>query len=181
MPENTWPDSTHLPDFGQILANIDSSANPVYEAVVNKPHYMQALFVAQIKGSVWQNDLLEICKFMNTQPNTKPKEKDPAKGKEDVDEHKSAAVGEIQTPPPGAAQSPAKSPTIIPQNLFTPLDNTKKVATTTVHPASPVKKLPASVDHHKAVKHQAATAHQLNADEQPREIVKPQAETIPAG
>ena len=50
MPENTWLDPQHLPDFGQILANINSSTNPVYEAVVNKPHYMQALFVAQIKG-----------------------------------------------------------------------------------------------------------------------------------
>ena len=42
----TWLDPKKLPDFGQILANIESSSNPVYEAVVNKPHYMQALFVA---------------------------------------------------------------------------------------------------------------------------------------
>ena len=58
----------NLPAFGPILANVDSSANPVYQTVVNKPHYMYALFVAQIKGSVWQDDLLEICKYMNGQP-----------------------------------------------------------------------------------------------------------------
>ena len=81
MPENTWLDPSHLPDFRQILANIDSSANPVYKAVANKPHYMRALFVAQIKVSVWQDDLLKICELMNKQPNTKPKEKDPAKCK----------------------------------------------------------------------------------------------------
>ena len=54
LPENTWLDPQHLPDFGQILHHVDSPASPVYEAVVNKPHYMRALFVAQIKVSVWQ-------------------------------------------------------------------------------------------------------------------------------
>ena len=42
----TWLDQKHLPDFGQILAKADSSENPMYQAVVNKPHYMRALFVA---------------------------------------------------------------------------------------------------------------------------------------
>ena len=115
MPENTWLDPQHLPDFGQILANIDSSANPVYQAVVNKPHYMRALFVAQTKGSVWHNDLLEICEFMNTQPNTKTKEKDAKKGNRDNKNEESAGEGEIQTPPPGAAQSPTQSPTTAPK------------------------------------------------------------------
>ena len=52
LPENTWLDPQHLPDFVQILHHVNSPAIPVYQAVVNKPHYMQALFVAQIKGSV---------------------------------------------------------------------------------------------------------------------------------
>ena len=75
LPESTWLDPQHLPDFGQILANVNSSANPVYQAVVNKPHYMRALFVAQIKGSVWQDNLLKICEFINSQLNTKAKSK----------------------------------------------------------------------------------------------------------
>ena len=66
-----WLDPQHLLDFGQILANVNSSENPVYQTVVNKPHYMRALFVAQIKGSVWQDDLLDICKHRNSQPITK--------------------------------------------------------------------------------------------------------------
>ena len=52
LTENAWLDPQHLPDFGQILANDDSFVSPVYQAVVNKPHYMRALFVAQIEGSV---------------------------------------------------------------------------------------------------------------------------------
>ena len=52
LTENNWLDPQHLPNFGQVLANIDSSENPVYQAVVNKPHYTRALFVAQIKVSV---------------------------------------------------------------------------------------------------------------------------------
>ena len=42
----------------------------------------------------------------------------------------------------------------------------------------PNKKSPEKVVHHKVVKPQAATTHQLNADKLPREIVKPQSETI---
>ena len=115
---------------------------------------------------------------MNTQPNTKPKEKYPAKGKEDTDEQEPDGEEEIQTPPPGAAQSPAKSPVIIPQNLFPPLDNTKNVASTPVQPASPVQELPSKVDHYNAVKPQAETAQQQNVAELLEEIVKPQSDTI---
>ena len=52
LPENTWLDPQHLPNFGQILYHVDSPASPVYQAVINKSHYMRALFVAQVKGSV---------------------------------------------------------------------------------------------------------------------------------
>ena len=44
--ENAWLDPQHLPNFGQILYHVDSSANPVYQAVAYKPHYMKALLVA---------------------------------------------------------------------------------------------------------------------------------------
>ena len=42
-------------------------------------------------------------------------------------------------------------------------------------------KSPEKVVHYKVVKPQAATTHQLNADESPGKIFKPQAETISAG
>ena len=116
---------------------------------------------------------------MNTQTNTEPKAKDPAKDKEDMDEQETAAEGEIKMPPPGAAHSLEKIPIIIQQNLFLLLNNTGNEASTTAQPASPVQESPAKVDHHKSVKPQAATDHQLNADEQPGNIVKPLAETIP--
>ena len=51
LPANTWVDPQHLTNFGPILQDFDST-NLIFEAVVNKPHYMQALFVAQVKGTI---------------------------------------------------------------------------------------------------------------------------------
>ena len=70
LPANTWVDPQHLPDFGPILQDFDAK-NSIFEAAVNKPHYMQALFVAQVKGTILQTDLLLICWFMDSQPLTK--------------------------------------------------------------------------------------------------------------
>ena len=141
---------------------------------------MRALFVAQIKGSVWQDDLLEICEFLNSQPNTKPKEKYRTKSNEDNNEQEPAGEGEIQTPPSGAAQSPAQSPTIIPENLIELLNNTGNDASTVAQHARPQQESPEKVVHHKVVKPQASTTHKLNTDGSPGKIVEPQAETIPA-
>ena len=128
---------------------------------------MRALFVAQIKGSVWQDDLLEICEFMNGQTNIIPKEKDKTKSNEGNNEQEPAGEGEMQPPPPGAAQSPTKSPAIIPENLIELLNNTGNDALTVVQHARHLQKSPAKVVHHKVVKTQATT-YQLNTDEIPR-------------
>ena len=117
---------------------------------------------------------------MNSQPNTKPKEKEGAKSNEDNNEQEPAGEGENQTPPPGAAHSSAQSHTIIPKNLIDLLNNTGNDALTVVNNARPQQESPANNVHHKVVKPQAATTHQLNADESPGKIVKLQAETIPA-
>ena len=45
LPANTWVDPQHLPDFGPILQDFDAT-NPIFEVVLNKPHSIQALFVA---------------------------------------------------------------------------------------------------------------------------------------
>ena len=46
LPESTWLDPQHLPNFGQILHHVDSPASSVYQAVVSKPHYIRAMFFA---------------------------------------------------------------------------------------------------------------------------------------
>ena len=53
LPENTWLDPKYLPYFGQILHHVDSLVSLICQAGANKPHYMRALFVAQIKCLVW--------------------------------------------------------------------------------------------------------------------------------
>ena len=63
-------DPQHLPYFEPILQAFDAT-NPIFEVVLNKPHYMRALFVAQVKGTILQTDLLLICYFMDSQPLTK--------------------------------------------------------------------------------------------------------------
>ena len=98
-----------------------------------------------------------------------------------MDKQEPDGEGEIQTPPPGAAQSLAQFSTIIPENLIELLNNTGNDASTVVQHARPQQKSPEKVVHHKVVKPQAVTTNQLNADKLPREIVKPQAETISAG
>ena len=87
----------------------------------------------------------------------------------------------MQLPPPGAAQSPAQSHTIIPENLIDLLNNTENEALTVVQHARPQQESPEKVVHYKVVKPQAATTHQLNADKSPGEIVEPQVKAIPAG
>ena len=74
---------------------------------------------------------------MNSQPNTKPKEKDRTKSNEDNNEQESAGEGEIQTPPRGAAQSPAQTLAIIPENLIELLNNTRNDSLTVVQHARP--------------------------------------------
>ena len=69
---------------------------------------------------------------------------------------------------------------MIPENLIDLLNNTGNDASTVVHHARPQHKSPEKVVHHKVVKPQASTTHQMNTDEQPRKIVKLHAETIPA-
>ena len=114
VPEKTWLDPQHLPNFGQILHQVDSPTSPVYEAVVNKPHYMWALFVAHIKGSVWQDDLLEICKFMNGQPITKSEDKGSNKNK--IENQQSPGEAEVRT------QSSVPKGSMIATNLMGLLD-----------------------------------------------------------
>ena len=71
LPANTWVNPQNLQDFWPILQDFDSNSNPFFKAVFNKPHYMQALFVTQVKETILQTDLLSICWFMNSQPLTK--------------------------------------------------------------------------------------------------------------
>ena len=110
-----------MPDFGKVLYYVNSSANPVYQAVVNKPHYMRALFVAQIKGSVWQDNLLKICKYMNGQPLTKSEDKSANKSKNK--KQQSSGEAEIHTPPSVIAQSSVSKGSMIATNLMGPLDD----------------------------------------------------------
>ena len=72
----------------------------------------------------------------------------------------------MKTPPPGAAQSPPQSLSIIPENLIELLNNTENEASTVVQHARLQHKSPEKVVHHKVVKPQAATTHQMNADGQ---------------
>ena len=130
MPESTWLDPQHLLDFGQILHHVDSPANPVYQAVVNKTHYMWDMFVAQIKRSVWQDDLLEICEFMNGQPITKSKDKGANKNKSK--NQQSPGEAEART------QSPVPKGSMIATNLMGLLD----AASTIELQSSPVQKSP---------------------------------------
>ena len=57
LPANTWVDPQHLPYFVPIFQDFDSNLNPIFEAVVNKHHYMQALFAAQVKEKL-KNELI---------------------------------------------------------------------------------------------------------------------------
>ena len=105
LSENTWLDPQHLPDFGQILHHVDSPENPVYEAVVNKPHYMRAL---------WQDNLLEICEFTNSQPITKSEDKGANKNKSE--NQQSTGEAEVWT------QSSVPKGSMIATNLMGLLD-----------------------------------------------------------
>ena len=51
LPTDTWMDPQHLPDFSPILQAFDAT-NSIFKVVVNKPHYMRALFVAQVRGTI---------------------------------------------------------------------------------------------------------------------------------
>ena len=57
LPVNTWVDSHNLTGFGLILHDFNTNLNPIFEAVVNKHHYMQALFAAQVKEKL-KNELI---------------------------------------------------------------------------------------------------------------------------
>ena len=57
----------------------------------------------------------------------------------------------MQTPPPGAAQSSAQSPAIIPENLIELLNNTGNEALTVAQHARPQHKSPAKTVHHKVL------------------------------
>ena len=148
LSENTWLDPQNLPDFGQILHHINSPTNPVYEAVVNKPHYMRALFIAQIKGSVWQDDLLEICKFMNGQPITNSEDKGANKNKSE--NQQSLGEAEVRT------QSPVPKGSMIATNLMGILD---AASTIELH-SSLVQKSPSRGLIQTADKPQAASANE---------------------
>ena len=89
---------------------------------------------------------------MKTQPNTKPKEKDAKKGNIDNKNEKIAGEGEIQTPSPGTAQSPAKIPTIIPKNIFPLLYNTGNDASMLVQRTTTVQESPPINSQQEAVK-----------------------------
>ena len=97
---------------------------------------MQSLFVAQIKGSVWQNNLLEICEYMNGQPLTKTEDNSAKKNKSK--NQQSLGETEIQTPPSGIAQSPVSKGLMIATNLMGLLDD---ASTAGIH-SSPVQKSP---------------------------------------
>ena len=109
------------------------------------------------------------------------KDKKAKKGNGDNKHQESAGEREIQTPPPGAAQSPAQIPTMIPENLIDLLNNTKNNASAVVQRPTTVQESPANNVQQVVVKPQAATALNINAGESPGKTVKLQAETIPDG
>ena len=181
LPANTWVDLQHLPDFGPILQNFDATS-PIFEAVVNKPHYMRALFVAQVKGTILQSDLLLICYFMDSQPLTKS-----GSGKKEDKQSKASNQQSTTSNPLNKAstgdsavvvQSSVQKGSMITSNLIRQTKYVKDGALTVVPHASLAQDMSQNQLQKDAVQPQAATAHEYKEIISPERTVKLHADAV---